>query len=351
MKRHGLALASSVCMGILILDSATALRGVQWGLELCLKSLIPSLFPFLFVSALMTGAWMGSSPVLLEPVRKLCRIPAGCSCLLIPAFLGGYPAGAQAVGQTLHQGGLSRKDAGKMLLFCNNPGPSFLFGVLGNAFSERWMTWALWGICLLSSLLLAWMLPGESAGTGAVEMPEISLTGAMSAAMKSMASVCCWVIVFRMVITFLQRWFLWLVPQTLQVVLMGMLELSNGCLALSAIEDEHLRFVTAAGLLSFGGLCITMQTGSVCGNLPLLPYCISKGVQGALSVVLAASVITGKLFPAAVVMAVCCILKKTVAIRRKVVYNSPRMLRRNHYAVSKENGVRLRILHPRNPAG
>jgi hypothetical protein len=81
----------------------------------------------------MTGAWMGSSPVLLEPVRKLCRIPAGCSCLLIPAFLGGYPAGAQAVGQTLHQGGLSRKDAERMLLFCNNPGPSFLFGVLGNA--------------------------------------------------------------------------------------------------------------------------------------------------------------------------------------------------------------------------
>ena len=104
-----------------------------------------------------------------------------------------------------------------MLLFCNNPGPSFLFGVLGNAFTERWMPWALWGVCLLSSLLVAWMLPGEPEGTGAAEMPEISLTGAMSAAMKSMASVCCWVIVFRVVIAFLQRWFLWLAPQTLQV--------------------------------------------------------------------------------------------------------------------------------------
>lgn len=351
MKQHGWALASSVCMGILILDSATAFRGVQCGLELCLKSLIPSLFPFLFVSALMTGAWMGSSPFLLEPVRKLCRIPVGCSCILIPAFLGGYPAGAQAVGQILHQGGLSRKDAERMLLFCNNPGPSFLFGVLGNAFPERWMTWALWGVCLLSSLLLAWMLPGEPEGTGNVDVPEISLTSAMTSAMKSMACVCCWVILLRVVIAFLQRWYLRLLPQPLQVVLMGTLELSNGCLVLSAIEDVRLRFVTAAGLLSFGGLCITMQTGAVCADLPLLPYCVSKAVQGALSVILAASVITSKLIPAAIVLAVCCLLKITVAFPWKVVYNSPRMLRRNHYAVSKENGTRLRVLHPRNPAG
>lgn len=351
MGQYAWAMASSVCMGILILDSRTAFLAVTEALELCVQSLIPSLFPFLFVSSLMTNAWMGTSPGFLEPMRKLLGIPEGCSCILIPAFLGGYPAGAQAVGQTLRSGGLDREDAGRLLLVCNNPGPSFLFGVLGPVFPELWMVWALWGICVSGTLLLAWMLPRKTVRRGTVPMGKVSASGAMTSAMKSMAGICCWVIVFRVLIRFLQRWFFRLLPETMQVVLTGLLELANGCLALSGIGSMELRFVTAAGLLSFGGLCVTMQTGTVAGDLPLLPYCLSKLIQAALSITLAACVAAGSVFGIPAVLFVCYVLKKTVAFRWDLMYNEPRMSRRNHYAVSKKNGAGLRLLRPRNPAG
>ena len=49
------------CMGILvlILDGKTALAGAMAGMELCMKTVIPSLFPFLFLCSLLTNSLWG----------------------------------------------------------------------------------------------------------------------------------------------------------------------------------------------------------------------------------------------------------------------------------------------------
>ena len=99
MKRRRLLTGIGGCIGllVLILDAKTALQGARQGVELCLKTVIPSLFPFFVLSILLTSSLLGSRIPLLRPLGRLCGVPKGAESLLIPAFLGGYPVGAQSV--------------------------------------------------------------------------------------------------------------------------------------------------------------------------------------------------------------------------------------------------------------
>ena len=89
---------------------------------------------------------------------------------------------------------------------------------------------------------------------------------------------------FRVILGFTEHWFLWLLPPVFQTVITGILELTNGCLSLAQIESVPLRFLLAAGFLSFGGICVAMQTDSVIGELSLRKYCIGKLLQTILSI-------------------------------------------------------------------
>ena len=258
----GIVIAAA--MGLLILDAETALEGANSGITLCIQTVIPSLFPFFILSILLTGAWMGTKISILQPICCLLRIPKGSETILIAGIFGGYPVGAQCVSQAFEQGQLSARDARRMLSFCSNCGPAFLFGMIGTVFDEKWIPWALWGVHLLSAMLVSLVIPGENGKPILLSSAEkITIPTALNKALRIMASVCGWVVIFRIIIQFLQRWFLWLLPTEWQVAVCGLLELSNGCVELRNIENTTLRFILCAGFLSFSGLCVTMQTYSV----------------------------------------------------------------------------------------
>ena len=72
---------------ILIFDSKTALLGAREGLTLCSYTVIPSLFPFLVLSILLTDALSGSSLRLFKPIGKLCKMPEGSESLILIGLL------------------------------------------------------------------------------------------------------------------------------------------------------------------------------------------------------------------------------------------------------------------------
>lgn len=305
--------AAALGMLMLILDSKTALQGAQNGIDLCMRTVIPSLFPFFLLSIVLTNAFLGSPLTWLRPLGKLCGIPEGAESILISAFLGGYPVGAQAIATAYRSGQLSKADAERMLAFCSNAGPAFLFGMVSSMFPEKGMAWLLWGIHVISAILVAAGMPGKSENR--VRMEEnapVTLPSALHRAMIIMAAVCGWVILFRVVIAFLQRWLLWLLPMTAQVAVTGLLELSNGCCELWKIPDVHVRLLVCSGILSFGGLCVTMQTVSVTTGLSLKQYFVGKGMQTVLSFLLTGSVLYGIWLPCCAILAIFgIILRKT----------------------------------------
>ncbi|MGN0999116.1 MAG: hypothetical protein ACI4PO_06145 [Faecousia sp.] len=297
-RRLLLGIFSALGILVLILDTKTALSGAAEGIALCIGSVIPSLFPFLVLSVLLTSALTGIQSKPLSRLGSLCGIPKGSEAILLIGLLGGYPAGAQAAVQAYRQGQLPRRTARRMLGFCSNAGPAFLFGIVAGKFSTWWAAWVLWGIHVLSALLVGACLPGrERSSVSSGKTVPMSLSRALEQSVRIMALICGWVVIFRVLISVLDRWLLWLFPIDMQVFLLGFLEMTNGCCELEYIRNEGLRFVCASAILGFGGLCVGMQTASVTEGLGTGWYVPGKIMQTLISVILASTCVF-LLFPA-----------------------------------------------------
>lgn len=309
-------IVAAIGISLLILDSKTALAGAQSGVELCIRTVIPSLFPFFLFSILLTTSLMGRRIRILRPLCRLCRIPDGAESILIAGFLGGYPVGAQCVSQAYDAGHLPHADAQRLLGFCNNCGPAFLFGMAGALFSQWWAPWALWGIHVISSLCVGVMIPGKAGVCSVHRKTTVSPVQALNQSVRIMAGVCGWVVIFRVIISFLDRWFLWYLPIEAQVAISGLLELSNGCVALYRISDTNLRFILCAGILGFGGICVTMQTRSVVSaRLNQRLYFPGKILHCCISLVLA-SLLQGAAMPLLLITSVIVGILAVLSLRK-----------------------------------
>lgn len=122
----------------LILDAKTAVSSAAEGLQLCLQTVVPSLFPFLVAARLFlrSGAaqWCTRAvgPI-MEPIFGLP--PQGASALVL-GMLSGYPVGAQTAASLYASGQLTKEETERLLGFCSNAGPAFIFGMVGGLFGS-----------------------------------------------------------------------------------------------------------------------------------------------------------------------------------------------------------------------
>ena len=339
-QRIRTGIAAAFGMIILILDTKTALIGANGGITLCITTVIPSLLPFIFISNLLTSALAGTSSRALRFFGRYMKMPPGSESLFIIGALGGYPTGANAVAAAYANGQLPKTDAQRLLGFCSNAGPSFLFGITALQFPNLSSVWLLWLIHLLSAFLTGMILPGRCTQT--VQMQNtgtISAIESLRRSIRSVAQICGWIILFRILITFSDRWFLWLFHDDIKVLFSGTTELSIGCVTLSKIENQGVRFITAAAILGFGGVCVLMQTASAVGALGIGMYLPGKIIQCSISVLLASvvqhflydSVERCRISPYLLLAAFTTIIittfliqkkKKAVEIRHCLLYNS-----------------------------
>lgn len=300
MKRNACLTALGACAGMLmlILDGKTALLGAKEGFSLALEVVAPSLFPFFFLSVLLSGALMEGRTPLLRPLGWLFGLKEDGAAFLIPGILGGYPAGAQCIVAAYESGNLKKEDAENLLSFCNNAGPSFLFGMIAPMFPKAWMAWALWGIHLFGAMCASRIFPCSAEGSASTK--ALSLAEALKKSTGLMANVCGWVVLFRVLIVFLDRWVLWLLPEEAQILLRGLLELSNGVCNLPLIDDIKLRFCLCSVMLCCGGLCVAMQTAAAAGSLSIRKYLMGKGIQCAVSIAMCSGFLWKQWVPLAV---------------------------------------------------
>lgn len=281
-------LPTALALALLILDGRTAIEGATAGLEVCLQAVLPSLFPFIFLSSILTTSLLSGdfkgNPIL----SRLYSIPQGTEGILLTGLIGGYPVGAKCIAEATSKGRLSPAEAERMLVFCNAAGPAFIFGILGNIFSQRWIPWCLWGIHLLSSLYMARLLPHTARIAKAKNsVPNHSITQRLRQSVITMGEICGWIILMRTALAFAQKWGLQYLPLPIESFITGILELTNGCLILSKEGNAGLRFLLCSVLLSFGGLCIALQTSSVASCVPQRKYLPRKCIQAVFSFIVA----------------------------------------------------------------
>ncbi len=315
-------------MLILILDTKTALSGANEAISLCIHTVVPSLFPFFVLSGIINSVLTGENLKTLRFLGRICRVPVGGESLLLLGFLAGYPVGAQMISEAYKSGSISLHSARRLLGFCSNAGPAFIFGMVAQLFTKPAIPWLLWGVHILSALIVGFIIPSDPLQIcNTRKSLPLSLPQSLQKALKSTATVCGWVVIFRIVIAFCGRWFLWRFPVAIQVLLSGLLELTNGCTSLQELPCEGLRFIMASGFLGFGGLCVVMQTTSVTQEIGLGYYFPGKVLQCLISAVLSV-VIQNFIFrsqdraqipPLLIGVVLVCIVLCVYQLRRKKV--------------------------------
>lgn len=327
--RRYIPMFAAVCAMItLILDSKTAIQASADAIELCARTAIPSLFPFFVLSGLLVPY---ASELHIPWLGKILQVPSGFEAIFLLGCLGGYPVGAQCVAQSYTSGKFDKAQAQRMLGFCTNCGPAFLFGIVASAFSDPWAPFAVMLIGILSAVLVGALWPGVSAMRQDLpDVPKVTVPQAVQQAMRSMSSVCAWIILGKVLLAFASKWVLWRFPDEATIILTGLMELTNGCLVLTGCTSEGLRLIIACASCSFGGLCVAMQAASICSQVKLSPkfYLPQKALQAGIAAALAA-VYCKLSLPAPLrlmILAVLCIFslilcKKTVEFPVTLMYN------------------------------
>lgn len=286
-RRFWTGLIGAAGMIVLILDAKTALTGGLEGISLCLNTVIPSLFPFFIFSILLNSTLTGTHLVFLRPVGKLLGIPAGAESILLLGLFGGYPVGAQCISEAYRNGSVDKQVANRMLGFCSNAGPAFIFGMGSCLFDNKSVLWALWGIHIVCALLVGIVLPHKRHAICRLPQgKQLTISQILNKAVRTIASVCGWVVIFRVLLAFLQKWFFWLIGNEELAFITGFLELANGCYRLFDVTTQGGRFVMCAAFLGFGGLCVLMQTVSVTSGLGTGMYFPGKVIHGSFSFLL-----------------------------------------------------------------
>lgn len=269
---------------LLIINHKDTSFAAAEGIDLCIKVVIPSLFPLMFLTSILAHAQIrGSIPLL----NRLGLSP-GVHSLFLLGLISGYPVGAELVQDAYAEKRISKSAAQRMLSFCNNPGPSFIFGILSPLFCSKIVPFSLWVIIILSSILTAYILPGKTTGHAASKnVRTASASQVLTKCIRSMGIICGWVILFRILYFYLGRYVLCNLPDTLTIILTGLGELTNGCLALRGINNEAVRFIVCSAFLSFGGVCVTMQTAAVAKDMDMRTYLRGKLLQTVIACTLA----------------------------------------------------------------
>ncbi len=291
MKRWLLILCALGYAGLLIARPQEASAAVQEALNLCLTRVIPSLFPFLAVTALLLRLGMASwlQGIFAPIIRPLTGLPGICAAPLLAGLLGGYPAGASATAGLYRDGLITRQEAELLLGFGNNCGCAFLYAFVGVGMLQSPRA-GLWLVVVhaLSALLTGTILCRLGKNRGCPSLPcslpttPASLSAVLSASVRSaavaMVNICAFVVLFRTGAD--------LLPSGLPAWVLGALELVAGA---SALTPGAAGFIAAAGITAWGGLCVHCQALLVIGDLSPRWHWAGKALQALLASLLAAA--------------------------------------------------------------
>ena len=282
-KNNIIQIIACFTMLIVIIDSETAIRSATNAIELCVRTIIPSLFPLIFLATIIRNYSASGTSGAKRIISKIFRIPRHAESIVLLGILGGYPIGARCINDMYKSGQINKVDAERLLPICNNAGPAFIFGIVASLFETRAAGWTIWGIQILSAIFISYLLPNYHIRNNNISIQTLGNDrDPLSQALRGVATICGWVILFRILLQFLDRWIMYLMPMQCKLILSGFIELANGILLFNETSDPYI-FIYVNCFLAFGGLCVFMQVKSSAPDLSLRLYWLGKILQTTIS--------------------------------------------------------------------
>lgn len=100
------------------------------GILLAAKTVLPSTFPYMILSGVLTGSGVTRSvgKFLRSTVERIFHLPPEGAAVILLGLLSGFPVGAKCAADLYLAGDCTKEEAERMLCFCNFCGPPFILG-------------------------------------------------------------------------------------------------------------------------------------------------------------------------------------------------------------------------------
>lgn len=269
----------------LILDAKTAVTAGSDALQMCIRSVIPGVLPFILLGNAIASEIGGYR---LPFAEKILQIPQGTAGYFLIGIFCGYPVGAKLLNDAAQRGQINKLEASRMTAFCNNASPAFIIGILSCIFTPSGAAMLMWIIQICASVITGMLLPPVSGmDHSPIILPTKTNKNIMTDSLKAIASICGWIIVFSVILAYLSKSFLQRLDPITVTIIRGTTELTNGLLTLSTIRSASTQYIISAILLSIGGICVLMQTKSVAPKLNVRYYIYARLLHGVISATLA----------------------------------------------------------------
>ncbi len=275
----GIALMAA---GILLLRYPDAVAtGISRGMAVCTAVIIPTLYPFMLLSGLLTDSPLCRTPgrVTRWVTRRLFGLPGCCGPAILLSLVGGYPAGMLAAAGLYRQGRINAKQWHRMSAFCVGAGPGFIVGTVGSGLlGNAKAGWLLYGAQAATSLGMGiWLGRRHHGKVDEVTPPppKRPMAEMVADSCRALLTMCGFVVAAAMVLSLAEvvgvaravasvtGW-----PAAgVSAGLAGVLEVSCGCMAVAGLPLAPLWLSL---MLSWGGLSVQGQLAAILPEKRLL---------------------------------------------------------------------------------
>ena len=281
---------SLLLFALFLKNPRLALSSTEAGLLLCVRRVIPSLFPFMVLSELLFrgDAVSAVARLLRLPAKVLFGFSGESGAALLFGLLCGAPVGAKSAAALYRSGRIDRGELTRLLTVCTPPSASFLIGAVGiSTFGSADVGRRLFIASLLSCFLagaVGRLIPMKVGVREATE-PQVCreryslsslITGAVSSSALSMLYVCGFVIFFSTLGGVLEYLAVALsLPQGLRPLFFGVFEMTAG---VESAAQSAGGIYLAAAISGWSGLSSAFQVISICRDCEasFLPYFVSR---------------------------------------------------------------------------
>ncbi len=281
---------------IMIASPTVCVSAAEKALNVCSDVVIPSLFPFIFCGNMFIA--LGAARIMEKTFSKIMRPFFGVSGAGALAFVlgivSGYPVGAICASSLYQAGEISRQDAEKLLVFCNNSGPMFIIGGIGIKMFENYKLGVLiYAVNILSAIICGMIFrnykiskvkqnvlpPARNESEIKIAAPDIG--AAIVKSVNSILTICGFIIIFA-VFTAKIPDFRW------RGYIYSLFEIVGGLNELISVNNNIYIAPIVAFATAFSGISVMAQVYAVTesSGLSVLPYILGKIIQGLIAFVL-----------------------------------------------------------------
>lgn len=280
IKSRGYLLVLLSVFLLMLLFSMQILDSVRTALQLCYQSIIPSLFPFMILSELLSATFYDKravSPHLNAICRKIFAVPLDGMLAFLAGALCGFPIGVKITADLYRAGRLTVGEAEQLLSFANNTGPAFVIaGIGGGMLHSAKLGFFLYAVQIFSSLAAGCLiarLPVKKkeyvpSGLAMTQAKPHGFVSAVWQSVHNMLTVCGMITAFAVPVALI-RYFT--KNCTLLAFICSFLEIGNAANAAAFlyITTPFTAVLALTVAVSFGGLSVHLQAALFLEDTPI----------------------------------------------------------------------------------